>query len=114
MIEFQGFSTNTEILFQILENNCTRGCDLEGERDGCKDICKENEIVHDEIEGSDIVDATMEFSLHFNIFIYIFFLVFTIMIVSYAILLTYRLVAKGRETLSTLALNQGYTPVALG
>ena len=56
----------------------------------------------------------MEFSLYFNIFIYIMFLVFTILIVSYAILLTWRLVTKGRETLSTTILNQGYTPVALG
>ena len=82
--------------------------------DACKEMCGESEIVQDEIEGSDIVASTMEFSLYFNIIIYIAFLVFTITIVSYAILLTWRLVVKGRETLSTMHLNQGYTPVALG
>lgn len=35
-------------------------------------------------------------------------------LVSYAVYLTWRLVVKGRQSLSTVHLNQGYTPVALG
>ena len=87
---------------------------LETENDACEEMCDERKVTSDEIEGSDIVNAIIENSLYFNIFIYIFFVVFTILIVSYAILLTYRVFIKGRETLSTMHLNQGYTPVAVG
>ena len=83
------------------------------ERRNNSNMC-DNEENSNEIEGSDIVAATVEFSSQFNIFIYILFLVFTLLIVAYAVFLTYRLVSKGRDTISTVNLNQGYTPVALG
>ena len=64
------------------------------------------------VEGSDIVAAIIEESITRNIVIYIVILIFTVMLVSYAVYLSWKIVTKGRQSLNNLSLTHGYEPVA--
>ena len=64
------------------------------------------------VEGSDIVNAVIEESITMNIVIYIVMMIFTTMLVSYAVYLSWKIVTKGRQSLNNLSLTRGYEPVA--
>ena len=64
------------------------------------------------VEGSDIVNAVIEESITMNIVIYIVMMIFTTMLVSYAVYLSWKIVTKGRQSLNNLSLTPGYEPVA--
>ena len=63
------------------------------------------------MEGSDIVNAIMEESITMNIVIYIVMMIFTIVLVSYAVYLSWKIVTA-RQSLNNLSLTHGYEPVA--
>ena len=64
------------------------------------------------MEGSDIVNAVIEESITMNIVIYIVMMIFTTMLVSYAVYLSWKIVTNGRQSLNNLSLTPGYEPVA--
>jgi len=86
--------------------------------EGCSQVCPEISTLADfdsgeeTVEGSDIVNAIMEESITMNIVIYIVMMIFTVMLVSYAVYLSWKIVTKGRQSLNNLSLTHGYEPVA--
>ena len=83
--------------------------------ESCSQICGEissHDYGEETLEGSDIVNAVMAESITMNIVIYIVILIFTIMLVSYAVYLSWKIVTKGRQSLNNLSLTPGYEPVA--
>ena len=93
----------------FLQDDCAVNC-----AEGCSQVCAEISTLpgEDTVEGSDIVNAVIEESITMNIVIYIVMMIFTTMLVSYAVYLSWKIVTKGRQSLNNLSLTPGYEPVA--
>ena len=80
----------------------------------CSDYLPVTEGSGDTLEGSDIVNAVMEESANINIAIYIIMIIFTVILVSYAVYLSYQIVTKANRSPSSLSqvnLGHDYQPV---
>ena len=102
------------LLFKNLD--CDEKCGLEVDIGPCKEYCDEinttTEDPNHTLEGSDIVNAVMEESINMNIAVYIIMMFLTIILVSYAVYLSYQIVTKGSQrNLSTVNLTHDYQPV---
>ena len=96
--------------------DCDEKCGLEVDIGPCKEYCDEinttTEDPNHTLEGSDIVNAVMEESINMNIAVYIIMMFLTIILVSYAVYLSYQIVTKGSQrNLSTVNLTHDYQPV---
>ena len=78
------------------------------------DIVTTTEDAHHTLEGSDIVNAVIEESINMNIAVYIIMMFLTIILVSYAVYLSYQIVTKGSQrNLSSVNLTHDYQPVPM-
>ena len=87
-------------------------CD-DSQSEKCKRICDKITAAATEsngeiLEGSDIVNAVIKESFAINIAIYIVMMIGLVILVVYAV----HLFTRGRQSLNTLNINQGYHPVA--
>ena len=67
--------------------------------------------MEDTLEGSDIVNAVMEESTNINIAIYIVMAILSVILVSYAVYLSYQIVTKANRSISQVNLAHDYQPV---